>query len=82
MKNVHPALIGVGAGAIIASLLGSVWVMPLFMLAASPGLLLCEAITKNIDSDILIFIGNWIFYTAVVTGVITIKRRFLDRRHQ
>ena len=77
-------LVSTVIGGIVAGLLSATFAMPGFMLAASPGMMLSMAIAGNVHalSTSFIFVGNWIFYSLIILGIVAIARRLRGQTHR
>jgi uncharacterized iron-regulated membrane protein len=82
MREQRTVLLTVMAGAAIAFVVSEVRGHD-FQLLAVPGIHFAMAMRTDlrISSLLLVFVGNWIFYSAVVGLVLWIARKVQARRH-
>ena len=83
MKRYRILLLSVLIGAVISGFLREVFVMPEFTLLAMPGIFFSMAVANNAHafSLVLVFVGNWIFYSAVVGLLLVIARKVRAHRY-
>jgi hypothetical protein len=75
-------LIAVVVGGLIAWFLSEFFIAPEFMLLAAPGIFFSMALSLHaMDPGIpLMFVGNWMFYTALAALVLMVWRRLRARK--
>jgi hypothetical protein len=83
MRGQRTILLTVLAGGAIAFVVSEVRGHD-FHLLALPGILFSQALTNNVHPIglMLVFVGNWIFYSAVVGLVLWIARKVQARRYE